>query len=220
MTNNEAPQLPDENPLDISSSLYWSSRYQNGDNGWDLGKESAVLSSLIHHPDFPVADSIAKISLLVPGCGYGHDALWYARNGYHVTAVDFAPEAIDYVSWQAQQQHLPVTPLERDIFTLHWDLAGTFDAVVEYTCYCAIDPRRREEYVSVLASVVKPHGIVAGLFFPVDDVVRVAPPFTVFPDDVVRQFEDAGFVLCSSDIPEQSHPARAGRELLMVFRKH
>lgn len=52
-----------------------------------------------------------------------------------------------------------------------------------------------------------------------DEVERVGPPFTVREDEIHAQFEEVGFVLISSDIPRESHPARAGREKLMIFRK-
>src|SRR5262249_1390866 len=35
------------------------------------------------------------------------------------------------------------------------------------TCYCAIDPRRRREYIDVVATILKPGGWFLGCFFPV-----------------------------------------------------
>ncbi len=210
----------DEDPsADCNTADFWSQRYQTGDHGWDLGNETAVFAALRgRHPLFTLSPG-EQLSLAIPGCGFGHDALAFARSGFHVSAIDFAHEPLRYLSEQAHQEGLELAVLERDIFTLGWDLANSFDRVLEYTCYCAIDPNRRAEYAKVMSTIIKPGGYLAGLFFPMDEVERVGPPFTVREDEIHAQFEEVGFVLISSDIPRESHPARAGREKLMIFRK-
>ncbi len=203
-----------------SSSDFWSDRYQSGDHRWDLGTETPVFRALREHdPLFHVNDASA-LTIAIPGCGFGHDAIAFAQSGFAVTAIDFAPEPLAYLQDHARSQGLSLQLLERDIFTLQWDFAQSFDRVLEYTCYCAIDPSRREEYVKVMSAIVKPGGYLIGLFFPMDDIERDGPPFTVHEDEIHRQFEREGFVLISSVTPRESHPARAGREKLMVFRKN
>ena len=43
----------------------------------------------------------------------------------------------------------PVEILQHDIFTLPAQLDGSFDYMLEYTCYCAIDPKRRAEFADL-----------------------------------------------------------------------
>ena len=208
-----------EQAIDHNSSEYWSQRYQTGNNQWDLGKETAVFKTLLDTSPYFSQPPEQPFSVLIPGCGFGHDAIAFAQRGFEVTALDFAPEPLEYLAQQARMNNVRLNILERDVFTLSWDLPSSFDIVIEYACYCAIDPARRQEYANVLASTLKPGGIVAGLFFPMDEVVRTSPPFSVHDEEIHQQFEKAGFVLVSSELPRESHPARAGRERLMIFRK-
>ncbi|MCS6999846.1 MAG: methyltransferase domain-containing protein [Bacteroidota bacterium] len=204
---------------DVSSPQYWSARYRSGDTPWDLGGETPALAALLDRIDFPRPTEFYQPRVLVPGCGYGHDALMLAQRGYRVTAVDFAPEPIEYLRQTARLAEVKLEALCCDIFDLPTLRGSVFDIVLEYTCYCAIDPKRRSEYATTLAQLIVPNGIVAGLFFPLDDLPRSEPPFTVREEEVRHQFEAAGFVLVDSWIPLESHPARAGRERLMLFRK-
>ncbi len=71
---------------------------------------------------------------------------------------------------------------QRDVFTLGRDYAGTFDGVWEYTCFCAIDPERREEYVSVLHTILRPGGLLLACFFPLREGGG-GPPFPVSKGD-------------------------------------
>lgn len=203
----------------VNDPRYWSERYRTGDTPWDLGTETPAFSALVARVDFPQPTPTYSPSVVVPGCGYGHDALMLARRGYKVTAVDFAPEPLDYLQQMARLAGLSVETLCCDVFELPQTHAGMFDVVLEYTCYCAIDPRRRQEYARTIAALLKPNGIVAGLFFPLDEIERSEPPFTVHEEEIRQQFTAAGLVLLSSEIPLESHPARAGREKLMLFRK-
>ncbi|MCX8050650.1 MAG: TPMT family class I SAM-dependent methyltransferase [Chlorobi bacterium] len=204
---------------DVNSPQYWSERYRTGNTQWDLGSETPAFVALVERLDFPKPSEHFRPRVLVPGCGYGHDALMMAQRGYAVTAVDFAPEPIAYLQRTAHIAGVEIETVCDDVFDLPEQFDNAFDIVLEYTCYCAIAPSRRAEYAGVIARVLKPNGLLAGLFFPLDDIVRTEPPFTVREDEVRNNFEHAGLVLLSSEIPLESHPARAGRERLMIFRK-
>ncbi|MCX7929563.1 MAG: TPMT family class I SAM-dependent methyltransferase [Chlorobi bacterium] len=205
--------------FDVNSPQYWSERYRTGNTQWDLGTETPVFTALVEQIDFPKPSTNSRLRVLVPGCGYGHDALMMARRGYEVTAVDFAPEPLEYLRQTSHIAGVEIETVCSDIFMLPERYAETFDIVLEYTCFCAIAPSRRAEYANVLAQVLKPNGLLAGLFFPLDELQRHEPPFTVSENEVREHFEQAGFVLISSKVPLESHPARAGRERLMIFRK-
>jgi methyl halide transferase len=56
---------------------------------WEKGEPSpGLVDFLTSHPDLP------RGSVLVPGCGTGHDARVWAKAGVNVTGVDLAPSAI------------------------------------------------------------------------------------------------------------------------------
>lgn len=204
---------------DVNRPDYWSARYRRGDTPWDLGQETPAFVALLKRFDFPKPIDGYRPRVAVPGCGYGHDALLFAEHGYQVTAIDFAPEPLEYLRSMARLRGVELEILCADVFTLSTTHRACFDVVLEYTCYCAIDPRRRQEYAHVIAAILKPKGILAGLFFPLDDIERTQPPFTVHESEIREQFGAAGLVLISSEVPLESHPARAGRERLMLFQK-
>ena len=103
--------------------------------------------------------------MLVPGAGYGHDAIAWARHGAEVTAVDFAPLAIAGLHERASKAHVHVQAMQADLFALPAELDARFDVVWEQTCLCAIDPARRPEYVSAMARVLVPAGTLYALLW-------------------------------------------------------
>ena len=40
--------------------------------------------------------------------------------------------------------------IQKDIFRLEDEFNNRFDYVVEYTCYCAIDPEMRINYINIM----------------------------------------------------------------------
>lgn len=200
----------------VQQAEYWSARYQQGQTAWDLGEATPVLRQLLREAQFPVK---VPAPVLVPGCGYGHDVLLLAEVGYRVTAVDFAPEPLQRLAAYAHQRGLSerMLLLQADIWSLPEALEGTFAAVWEYTCFCAIDPRRRGAYFALMRRLLRPGGYLVGLFFPLEGGGKEAPPFAVHQTEVETLAAQAGFQLQSAAWPEASHPARRGREILMVF---
>lgn len=199
-------------PKDMSSPEYWEFRYRSGQTGWDLGGPTPVFQNwLAEHPG-------NREAVCLPGAGNGYDAVAFARAGYVVTAVEFAPMPARALAQQGDELRLALTVLEQDIFQLPGDHAAHFDLVVEYTVYCAIDPRRRDEYVTVLASILKPSGALLALFFPVNGDSTAGPPFGVGRAEIKERF-GTRFRLLYEEWPEHSVPGRRRLELLMYMEK-
>lgn len=202
--------------------VYWSERYRRGETGWDLGAETPVFRELLLQGRFPVPPVLEgrRTRVLVPGCGYGHDVRLLARAGYRVIAVDIAPEPLERLRAELRWEGLSCTLLCWDFFLLPGRLRHPVDAVLEYTFYCAIPPHRRREYFAVLAQLVRPGGWLVGLFFPMStEPPEVGPPFPVGRQELLQLAQEHGFVLRWHEIPQSSHPARRGREELMVFQQ-
>src|SRR5580693_5015987 len=67
----------------------WEARYQSHDMPWEKGEPSpGLVDFLARHPE------LARGTVLVPGCGTGHDARAFAQAGFLVTGSDIAPSAI------------------------------------------------------------------------------------------------------------------------------
>src|SRR5512136_3083923 len=132
--------------LDVNSPDKWEADYQGKTDGWDLAGPTPALKHLAESGRFSPG------RMLVPCAGRGHDAREFARHGFDVTAVDFSPFAVREMNRLADPA-APVTALQRDMFALPRDMDAAFDYVLQYTCFCAIDPNRREDYADLVARV-------------------------------------------------------------------
>jgi SAM-dependent methyltransferase len=194
----------------VNSPAFWDEVYQGGRAGWDLGGPTPALRRLLDSGRF------APGRLIVLGAGRGHDAREFARRGFAVTAVDFAANAVHDMRALADPL-APVEILQTDLFALPRSFGGVFDYVLEYTCFCAIDPSRRAEYADLVARLLRPHGTYLALLFPLDQHVG-GPPFAVSLPETQALFERRGFRLQYQETPVDSVVQRRGLEKLLIFQ--
>jgi methyl halide transferase len=113
----------------------WETRYQTGDMPWEKGEAApGLVDFLAAHHELP------RGSVLVPGCGTGHDARAWARAGFNVVGMDLAPSAIRLATERTQAAGLNAQFRLTDF--LKGETTETFDWVFEHTLYCAIDPQQ------------------------------------------------------------------------------
>lgn len=195
---------------DVNSPGKWESDYARGTDGWDLGGPAPVFKRLASSGRFKPG------RMLVPGAGRGYDAREFARRGFQVTAVDFTLSAVREMQRLAEPG-APLEILQHDLFTLPGDLDSSFDYLLEYTCFCAIDPQRRGDYADTVARLLKPGGIYIDLAFPLDDRAG-GPPFAVSRSEIFSLFGARGFSLLWRESPTDSVPQRRGFEELLIFQ--
>jgi SAM-dependent methyltransferase len=95
--------------------------------------------------------------VLDAGCGTGDNAIFLARQGLPVVAIDFVPAAIETARRAAERERLPIDFRVADI--LQWaDTAERFDTVLDSGLFHVFPTDRRGEYVRVLALLVSPGG--------------------------------------------------------------
>ena len=189
---------------------YWNQVYQEeGRPGWDMDGPTPLVEELLG-----LATPLGLkpgCELVVPGCGYGHDAAALEAKGFSVTGMDFAPLAIqgamhrygDRVAWS-----------QADWFTTH---LGPWDAIFDHTCFVAMDPPRREAYVAACAQHLRPGGLWLAAFF--HEVTRLPGPPHAIDMEALRALAQVRFEVLHLDHARHSHPRRAGREFLLVARK-
>jgi hypothetical protein len=190
---------------------FWNHRYLEKNTGWDLGQ---VAPAFIH---FVESGKLASYSsILVPGAGRGWEAIYLARQGFDVTCVDFAPEAIVQAKELSLREGAKVRYLEADIFDLTADKAGVFDYLLEQTCFCAIDPERRADYVKMAVRMIRPGGELVGLFYVHGR--EGGPPWTTTPEEVRNLFKE-NFDFLEFAITGLSVESRKGEEILARLRR-
>jgi SAM-dependent methyltransferase len=187
-------------------SAYWNDLYLKGDTGWDKGAPSPPIARMLRERLVPEGVRIAVI-----GAGKGHDAIEAARLAYQVTAVDYAPEAVKTTLKNMRAAHVTLEAREEDVFKLK----GPFEAVLEHTCFCAIDVERRPEYVEAIATALVPDGTLFGLFYAHGR--EGGPPFDVTEAEVRRLFSPR-FRIERLRVAPDSFEVRKGLELEAVMR--
>ena len=196
--------------MDSCSKQFWEERYQASQTPWDLKGPTPVFRKLLEEAVIPPG------KLLVPGAGRGYDAIAFARAGFDVTSVDLAPSACEVLRQSVEASGVKVEVREADFFELQEDSA--YDAVLEYTFYCAIPIASRTHYRDQMARILKPGGLLFGLFFPLEATDSEGPPFGVEVESVKASFSEI-FDLVHESFPPESIKPRAGREILMIWRK-
>jgi SAM-dependent methyltransferase len=193
---------------DVNSPEFWEAIYQRG-APWDLGTPTPVFRRLLASGEFEPG------RMIVLGAGRGYDARMFARHGFEVTAVDFAAEAADAMRTLAESD-APVEVVQSDLFALPPTLSDTFNYVLEYTCFCAIDPARRPAYSDLVSHLLKPGGSYIALLFPIWDQPG-GPPFAVSPQELMGLLSERGFELQRRQTapPDSVSPRRQFEELLI-----
>ena len=190
------------------SETDWENRYQTGDMPWEKGAPSpGLLDFLAAHPDLP------RGSVLVPGCGTGHDARAWARAGFRVTGLDLAPSAIRLSRETTSAEGLTAEFHQADF--LAEPPLELFDWIFEHTLFCAIPPERRDDYVDAVLRWLKP----GGNFLAVQYMIRDAdgPPFGCTQEELMERFTPH-FELRQGWVP-RSYPNRTGLELMLWWRR-
>ena len=196
--------------MDNLTAQAWEDRYQSSGDRWNLGFPAPPFVSLLASNNAPQPGKLAVI-----GCGKGHDAFFFAESGFEVVGFDFAPSAIAEATATAKVREIPALFLQRDIFTLDKEFASSFDYVLEHTCFCAIDPSLRSQYVEVVKSLLRPGGKLIALFYTHNR--PDGPPFGIKPQEVLDYFA-ADFETILFQKAKDSIERRQGNEHLAIFQ--
>jgi SAM-dependent methyltransferase len=185
---------------------HWDLAYQENFTPWDKGLPAPPLVAWL-------AQNTLTGRVLVPGCGVGHDVAHLVSLGIDAHGLDLAPTAVA----RAKERYPQLA--ERFLCADLFDFRGQYDAIVEHTCLCALPPEWRTKYRDAVASLLKPGGMLVGVFFihPEMDPGETGPPFGISMDDLTTLFTPR-FQVVESHVPDAAYPGREGRECLRVLR--
>lgn len=190
---------------------FWQALYKSGRTPFDMGGPTPVLVDWLDRAQPKPGRAV------VPGCGRGYDVIELARRGWTALGIDFAATAVSDGRKLARAAGLEERArfLEQDLFAA---APEPVELWWEHTCYCAIEPARRDEYAALAARWVQPHGTLLFLAFPIDGR-QGGPPFAIGAEEVPNRFAPWFAAESSSPPPRPSAPGRVGRERLAVLRK-
>jgi len=93
------------------------------------------------------------------GCGPGRNAIYFAKQGYEVDAVDLSKEALQWGKERAKEQNVSINFIFKNIFELEIQNAQ-YDVIYDSGCFHHIAPHRRIDYVKLLNQALKPGGLL------------------------------------------------------------
>ena len=188
----------------------WQRHYEENDLGWDLGQVAPPFVKLWQEEKLPLG------KVLVPGCGRGHEVVFLAENGFDVTAIDFSSGAVTYLKNALKKRNLEGRILHQDFFSLDESHEGVYDLVLEQTFFCAISPKQRRDYVLNVSRILKPGGILVGLFYHTDE--QGEPPYNTTREDIEMHFSKK-FEIQELDKTSLSAEQRKDKEWLGILKK-
>ena len=188
-----------ENKLD---STYWTDRYQNQRDGWDIGKISTPLKEYFDQLENK------NLEILIPGSGRGYEGLYLLEQGFtNVHFLDFSPEPLAFI--KSQRSDLKDQFLHQDdVFKYQ----GQYDLIIEQTMFCALDPTLRQAYILKMHELLKVGGKLVGLFF--NREFDGGPPFGGNRDEYRTYFESCFSEFSMEDCYNSIAP-RMGSELFV-----
>ncbi len=195
--NNNSPEL---------DAAYWNLQYQQQLTGWDMGTVSPPLKAYIDQ----LTDR--SIRLLIPGCGYAHEAEYLLQLGFqNITLIDISSEACQTLQEKFKDQ-TAIKILNEDFF----EHKGQYDLILEQTFFCALNPQFRSLYPRMIHNLLAKKGKLVGLFFTIE-FMKSGPPFGGSTDYYAHlfypYFESKVFKPCYN-----SHPKRQGSELYVILK--
>lgn len=194
---------------EVRAEKFWTQIYQTEEPRWDLGEAAPALKDILPRLKLP------KSRVLVLGCGSGNDAAFFAEHGHVVTAVDISPEALS--RGRKKYSHLEnITWIESDLFKLGPEHDQAYDVIFEHTCYCAIDPSKRNDLVRTWKKHLAPGGHLLGVFFVMEK--KSGPPFGGTEWELRERLKKS-FQFIFWGRWHQSIDRRNGKELLVYAQK-
>ncbi|MEU4510766.1 class I SAM-dependent methyltransferase [Nonomuraea wenchangensis] len=126
--------------------------YRAGKPAWDTGVTPPELVALVE-----AQGALPPGRALELGCGTGTNAIYLARHGWEVAAVDLIDRAVDQARERAEAAGVSVRLLHGDATRLdELDVPGPFDLFFDLSCYCGIPLHRRDAYAAGLTHRAAP----------------------------------------------------------------
>lgn len=190
-----------------SDNEYWTSRWEDGKTGWDIGHISPPLQNYFDQ----ITNRSSKI--LIPGAGNGYEAEYLHTKGFtDVTVLDISKYPLEEFSIRN-----PTFPSSRLINSDFFDHNEHYDLILEQTFFSAIHPSLRKSYADKMYDLLNDGGRLVGLLWGIEMNLD-SPPFGGNADEYWKLFMEK-FKICTLDKCYNSIPEREGMELFINLKR-
>jgi len=115
---------------------------------WDIGKASRELKEIVG------AGTIRKCRAIDLCCGAGTDAIYMAKQGFDVTAIDIAPTALSQAEERARKAGASVQWVLADVLAA--PILEPFDFIYDRGCYHVVREQNLAAYLETLRRLSHP----------------------------------------------------------------
>jgi SAM-dependent methyltransferase len=133
----------------MSLATHWDRQYQGCRPIWDSDRPTTEVVHTVEH------EGIRPCRMLELGCGTGTNAVWLARRGFAVTAIDVSPAAILRARDRAVRANVAVRFLLGDLREMR-PRGGPYDFFLDCGCYGAVQLGDAPGYVEALRRLTRP----------------------------------------------------------------
>jgi SAM-dependent methyltransferase len=133
----------------MSLTTHWDRQYRRGRPVWDTDQPASELVRTVE------VEHIAPCRTLELGCGTGTNAVWLARRGFAVTAIDLSPVALLRARDRAARANVAVRFLLGDLREMR-PRGGPYDFVLDCGCFGAVQLGDTPAYLEALRRLTRP----------------------------------------------------------------
>ncbi|OLY83468.1 putative thiol methyltransferase 2 [Smittium mucronatum] len=197
---------------------FWERKWNHNKTHWDFGKMQIALKDLIEENKYP----LPKGNCLVPGCGRGYDAIFFAQQGYKTIGLDVSVSAKKAAESLAKKSNVPPGNLEfvtADFYTYE-PPASLFQVAYDYTFLSTIRPTDRHLWGQRYAELVASGGFLITLIFPVDFGSKDSVPPFQLNIEMCHEVLDNNFTLVYEDRDPPKDPERSSTCIMAVWKRN
>ena len=127
---------------------------------WDWGRESNPIWLNPSEESYFIAQKWKDKNikhLLDFGCGLGRHAIFFAKQGFEVSAFDLSTDGTDHLKEWAEKENLTIDVQNADMQDLPY-VNNSFDALFAYHVISHTDTTGMKKIMSEISRVLKPNG--------------------------------------------------------------
>lgn len=126
----------------------WEKIYKDKSTPWDTNSPDNLLVKLVEK------NKIKPCKVIDFGCGTGNEAIFLAKKGFSVTAIDISKNAIREAKRRAKESGVKCKFLAKDIIDISTKEKYNFG--IDRCCFHFIGAEKRSVYLKNLSSILKP----------------------------------------------------------------
>jgi SAM-dependent methyltransferase len=188
----------------------WEKVYADKATPWDVGKPDRELAKLVRK------GVLRPCKVLELGCGNGNDAVFLARLGFDVTAVDISEKAVQESRKRAEKSRVKVRFLVADVADLR-TIKEKFDFVLDRCCFHFLPKEKRAGYFRNLRRLLKTGSYLFLVVSSKRDPVK--GPYGFSKQEIIQLFGTDFNLLSMKLVTLQEHVLKPRTYICLMQRK-